>query len=305
MRPLALALASAALASFFAPAASAFTHIVKPGETLAQLAVRVYGDAKKETIIAGANALDSQGGSAPVAGMHLEIPAPGHHRVAAGESWPDLALAYLGDAKRGDVLARMNQAVAWIAPIEGQEIQIPFVLTVICAEGERMDQLALRYMGDANRAWELEAYNGRKGTLTAGPSPLRRGDVVLVPLLDLNLTDAGKIEARAGSDRVQSQAGGGVLEVQRRADAELPLLLADVRRGRYVDAVVRGNRVLGGGELTRVQLGVLHRALLEAYVALDAQGAAQGACAAWHASDPGGRLDLVMVSPKIRAACPK
>src|SRR5271156_1498824 len=102
--------AAVALAASFAlllvtTRASAFTHIVKPGETLAQIAVRVYGDAKKETIIAGANALDSQGGSAPVSGMHLEIPAPGHHRVVAGESWTDLALQYLGDAKRADVLA--------------------------------------------------------------------------------------------------------------------------------------------------------------------------------------------------------
>jgi len=304
-RSAAIAAAIAGAVSSFAGNASAFTHIVKPGETLAQIAVRVYGDAKKETIIAGANALDSQGGSAPVSGMHLEIPAPGHHRVVTGESWSDLALQYLGDAKRADVLARMNQAVAWIAPIEGQEIQIPFVLTVICGEGERMDQLSLRYMGDANRSWELEAYNGRKGTLTAGPTPLKRGDVVLVPLLDVNLTDAGKAEARAGVERVQSQAAGGVLEVQRRAESELPLLLADVRRGRYVEAVARGNRVLGGGELTRVQLGVLHRALLEAYVALDAQGSAQGACAAWRAADPGARLDPATVSPKIRAACPK
>ena len=64
---------------------AAFSHIVKPGETLSQIAARVYGDARKETILAGANALDVQGGSAIVPGMRLEIPAPGHHTVVAGD----------------------------------------------------------------------------------------------------------------------------------------------------------------------------------------------------------------------------
>src|SRR5665213_2851061 len=60
----------------------AFPHIVKPGESLAQIALRVYGDPKLEVVLAGANALASEGGSAPVAGMRLEIPAPRYHHVA-------------------------------------------------------------------------------------------------------------------------------------------------------------------------------------------------------------------------------
>jgi hypothetical protein len=93
--------------------------------------------------------------------------------------------------------------------------------------------------------------------------------------------------------------------VQRHADADLPGLVLDVHAGRYVEAVARGNRLLGTGQLTRPQLAVLHRALLEAYVALDAHGAATGACAAWRANDPNPKLDPTFTSPKIRAACTK
>jgi hypothetical protein len=93
------------------------------------------------------------------------------------------------------------------------------------------------------------------------------------------------------------------LEQQRKADAELPALLADVRYGRYAEAVARGNRLLGGAALTHPQLAVVHRALLEAYVALDARPAAAAACAAWRSNEPNPALNPVRVSPKILAAC--
>ncbi|WP_394823981.1 hypothetical protein [Pendulispora albinea] len=295
------AAAFAAVMGTSAPA-GAFPHVVRPGETLAAIATRVYGNPKLESVLAGANFLDVQGGSAPVPGMRLEIPAPGYHRVNAAETWITLALEWLGDGKRADVLARLNHGVAWIPPVEGQEIQIPYVLTVIAADGDRMDQLAHRYMNDANRAWELEAYNGRKASAT-GALPLKRGDVVLIPLLDLALTEEGKRESHSGLEQGHG-AEGRALDAQRRADAELPVLLADLRAGRYVEVVIRGNRLLGNGELTKVQLASVHRGLLDAYVALDAPGAAAGACAAFRQNDPAAKWDPAFVSPKVRSACP-
>lgn len=287
-------------ASILAPSdASAFGHVVSHGETLAQLAIRFYGTPRFEAAIAGANALDAHGGSAIVAGQPLEIPAPAHHRVKDGETWFALARAFLGDPKRADTLARANGAVPWVAPAENQEIEIPAVVAHIAAEGETMMAVAQRYMGDVNKAWELDVYNGREPK-----QKLLRGDVVLVPLVDLFLTEEGKKAARAAAERTRTEGGGQAYEAQRRAEADIPPLLADVRAGRYVDAVAKGNRLLGSGELTRPQLASIHRALLEAYVALEAAGLAAGACAAWRASAGGEpKLEPRAVSPKIRAAC--
>ncbi len=300
----------AVLASLFAVSgsllggeASAFVHVVTQGETLAQLAMRVYGTPRFETALAGANALDAHGGSAIVAGQPLEVPAPSHARVKDGDTWFGLARIHLGDPRRAETLARANGAVSWIPPAAGQEIEIPAVVAHIVGEGETMATIAHRYLNDLNRGWELEAYNGRM--TDGGPSRLSRGDVILVPLLDLSLTDEGKREARAAADRTRTEGGGQAFEAQRRAETEIPPLLADVRAGRYVDAVVKANRLLGSGELTRPQLAAVHRALVEAYVALEAPGLAAGACAAWKAhANPGDvRLDPRTTSPKVRAAC--
>jgi LysM repeat protein len=277
----------------------AFTHVVSQGETLAQLAIKDYGTPRFETAIAGANALDAHGGSAIVAGEPIEIPAPGHHHVQEGETWFGLARVYLGDNRRGETLARANNAQAWVPPVPNQEIEIPAVVAHIAAEGETMAGLAQRYLGDINKAWVLDAYNFRKGD-----QKLLRGDVVLVPLLDLSLTEEGKKEARAAAERTRTEGGGQAFEAQRRAEADIPPLLADVRAGRYVDAVSKGNKLLGSGELTKPQLATIHRALLEAYVALEAHGQAAGACAAWKANAGNDvRLDARSTSPKIRAAC--
>ncbi len=290
-----VSLASTALLT--ADDALAFVHIVKPGESLAQIAERTYGDAKMETILVGANALDAQGGSVIRPGMRLDIPAPGHFRAVGGETWVELAVSFLGDAKRADVLARYNQANAWTPVAPGTELAVPYVLTHTAADGDLLSSIARRYLKDANQSWQLDIYNDFKG------GNLHRGDLVLVPLLDLTLTEEGRAEAARGAERERSEGGGAHLDAQRRAESEIPLLLADVRGGRYVDAVARGNRVLGSGELTGPQLARVQRALLEAYVALDAPGAAAGACKSWKSHDASASLDPLRVSPKIRAAC--
>jgi hypothetical protein len=278
--------------------AQAFSHIVKPGQTLAMIAEKVYGDSKLEAVLVGANALDVQGGTIISAGMRLEIPAPGHHTVMQGETWADLSLSWLGsnDIARAELLSHTNHGVPWVPPVEGQEIEIPAVVTYLPGDAETVNTIASHFWSDPNRGWELNTYNRREGVL------VKRGEVVLVPMPGLKLTEAGKAEARAAAER-DGASGGLALALQRRADAELPQLLADVRYGRYAEAVARGNRVLGGGALTHPQLAVVHRALLEAYVALDAFASAVAACAAWKSNDSVATLDRVRVSPKIRAAC--
>jgi nucleoid-associated protein YgaU len=280
--------------------ASAFTHVVSQGETLAQISTRYYGTPRFETALVGANALDAHGGSAVVAGQPIEIPAPSHHRAAEGDTWPELAKKYLGDGRRAETLARANGGVSWVPPAGGQEIEVPAVIAVIASESDTMPGLAQRYLGDANKAWELDAYNNRKGE-----QRLLRGEIVLVPLLDMALTEEGKRDARAAAERVRTEGGGQAYEAQRRAEADIPPLLADVRAGRYVDAVAKGNRLLGSGDLTKPQLASIHRALLEAYVALEAPGLAAGSCAAWKAAVAPGevKLDARSTSPKIRSAC--
>ncbi|HEY4012189.1 MAG TPA: LysM domain-containing protein [Polyangiaceae bacterium] len=290
--------AAAALFATSPRDARAFSHVVKTGETLAQIAERVYGDSKYEVVLIGANALDVQGGSAIAPGMRVEIPAPGHHTVAQGETWPELSLAWLGsnDIGRADLLARSNKGVAWIPPVEGQEVEIPAVVTYIAGDAETVNTIAQRFWGNAYRGWELDTYNHREGVA------VRRGEAILVPMLGLRLTEAGKTEARAAAER-DGASGGMAFDHQRSADIELPQLLADVRYGRYAEAVARGNRLIGAGALTRPQLAAVHRALLDSYVALDARAAAAAACAAWRSNEPHVTLDPDRVSPKIRAAC--
>lgn len=287
--------------------AGAFTHIVSPNETLAQIAIRFYGSARFEAAIIGANSLDAHGGSAIVAGQPIEVPAPSHHRVAEGETWFTLSKTYLGDAKRADVLARANRTVAWTPPVEHQEIEIPAVIAHNVGDGETLTTISQRYYNDPNKSWTIAIYNGES---EKSQKKFVRGDVLLVPLPDLSLTEEGKKAARLAAERTRTEGGGQAYEAQKRGEADIPPLLADIRGGRYVDAVAKGNRLLGSGELTRPQLATIHRALLEAYVALDASGLATAACAAWRANVQAANgearaatLDARSVSPKIRAAC--
>lgn len=279
------------------PSAQAFTHIVTEKDTLASIAERYYGRIQFEKLLVAANDLDEHGGSPIVRGMRLEVPALGHHVVRQGETWDSLASELLGSPKRSDVLSLANDSSPWLTPEEGAEIIVPFNLRVLPETNDSLITIAYRFYGDMNRAWVLDRYNlmnGRK----LGP-----GDVVLVPLTELPLTDTGKRAAQAAAGAVCSQAHGETRSVQKKVAQELPALLADIRGGRYVDAVARGTRFLASAELSEPQVALVERQLLEAYVALEAPGLATAACAEWLKRSPGVSLSPVELSPKILSAC--
>jgi LysM domain len=277
--------------------AGAFPHVVKKGETLAQIAERTYGRVEMEQLLVAANGLDAGGGIPIVAGMRLEVPALGHHRVSAGESWAALAAELLGDERRSDVLALANGSMPWLTPDDGQEIVVPYNLRVVAGAGDSLLTIAYRFLGERDKAWMLDGYNRRRS------EPVHRGDVVLVPLTDLALTAEGKLEAASAGALVRTEGAGKAREAQRRAAVELPQLAAEVRGGRWPDAIAHGNRMLGYGELARPEIAAIQRALTEAYVALDAIGLAETACTAWREADPTAELDPVELSPKILRAC--
>ena len=277
--------------------AFAFTHLVVQGDTLASIAEKYYGRIQFERLLVAANFLDARAGTPIVRGMRLEVPAVGHRRIASGDTWETLATELLGAPVRADVLSIANGSSPWLPPEIGSEIIVPYNLRVVAGENEQLVQVAYRHLGDMNKAWVLDRYNGLDGR------KLVPGDVILVPVSDLPLTEAGREAALRSAGQGCSEAAGGVRTAQRRVAQELPALVADVRAGRYVDAVTRGTRFVASGALTEPQRALVEQKLTEAYVALDAMGLAAAACAEWRKRDPAARLDPVLTSPKIVAAC--
>ncbi len=291
------ALAGAALGLPSVREAGAFPHVVQEGESLAQIAERYYGKIQNERILVAANGLDRGGGTALAPGMLLEVPAVNHYRIQNGDTWKGLAAELLGASHRGDILALSNDQKPWIEPEVGTLIVVPYNLTLLSTGQDSLATIAYRYLGSTKKAWHISQYN------RLDERELERGDVLLVPLTELALTEEGKQAAELAARRLGTQADAALRERQLKVEGELPALAADVRSGRYVEAVTRGTRLLSITRLSEPQLGRIHRQLLEAYVALDSIGQAVAACTNWRKHDANAKLDPVLLSPKILAAC--
>lgn len=275
----------------------AFPHVVQPGQSVAELAEVMYGRVELERVIVAANGLEGRRGNQIVPGMRLEIPSVGHTKILPGDTWRSIARTTLGDGDRADVLAHFNDSHPWLVPAIGLEIVVPFNLRYVASRGDTTQSVAYRFLGDRNDAWIVASYN------RLDRAKLRQGEILLIPLVDLPLTDAGREAARTAGALVRSEAGGGAREAQQRAAAEIPRLVQAVRRGRWIDAIARGASLLALENLAEPQLAAIHRQLLEAYVALGETGRATTACERWRQADPAAPLDPIDLSPKIIDVC--
>ncbi len=282
----------------FSESAPAFPHIVQQGETLAGLSTRYYGRIQYERIITAANGLLYGIPRGLTPGMILDIPALSYHRVHKGDTWKSLAERLLGHELRHIVLAQVNNHKPWIQPEIGQLVVIPYNLTWVASEKDSLATLAYRFLGSTKHAYRLVQYND------LGEDGIARGQVLLLPLNDLPLTDEGRAAAEEAYARMTQHGQGKLYERQTKSGAEVAQLAQDVRSGRYISAVARGNQLLALAELSEPSRAQVQLLLLETYVALKANGPARTACESYRGLRPNTPLDLIATSPKILKICP-
>jgi len=178
-------------------------------------------------------------------------------------------------------------------PDEGAELLIPYPLRHVARQGDTMRRVAQLYYDDQGEAQSLMRFNSLRR------QRLSRGQIVLVPLADLLLSDEGRqLIAEASGEQV---TGGEVRDLQSRINDQLPALHQHVRRARYTEAVALGNRLLGSGQLTSNQIVTIQRELAVAYVALDRRDMAIEAFIAALDRQPDLLLDSRLTSPVVLA----
>lgn len=293
----ALLLASLCLTATSAHADGATTvvaHIVRPGETLASIAQRYYGDPRREAVLVMENGLNAQGGAAIVVGLRLDIPTVSYHRVVQGETWAELAEHYYGDAHRTSALIEANGGSP-VQPDVGAEILIPYPLRHVAGQHDTLTEVAQLYYGRTEAIATLRRFNRIRG------NRLQRGQIILVPLADLVLSDEGKrlVQQETGS---APSDGSEVRALQARIEADLPVLREHVRHGRFTEAVALGSRLLGTGVLTGNQIVTIHRELATAYVALERDDLAVQAFREVISRQPDAELDSIRTSPRVLQA---
>jgi phage tail protein X len=278
------------------------SHVVRPGDTLASIAERYYGDPRRESVLVEENGLASEGGSSIVEGLRLVIPSVGYHTVQEGETWAELAKRFYGDARRAFVLLEANNGAPGAQPDPGAELLIPYPLRHVARQNETVREVAVEYYGRKTiKTGTKRIFRFNSGRIRR--MRLQRGQIVLVPLEDLVLSEQGREFAK--QQAATRQIGGEVRDRQAHIDSELPLLREHVSRGRYAETVALGSGLLGGGHLTGNQIVTIQKELAIAFVALGKEKMAAKAFAEALKRQPDLELDSITTSPKVLRALKK
>lgn len=273
--------------------ARADDHIVRPGESLPQLAEQLYGNARRAEILAVANGVPEVD-EVLRAGQRMVVPAPEWRTVGSEDTWASLAQRLLGDERRAFLLVEANRGNPDARPAAGTEILVPAVVAYRCVYGDGLPQIAERFYGRNEAARLIKRYNFLQG------ARIDRGDVLLLPLPELRLTNAGR--ALLESQR-SSRGDGSRLTRQTRADTEIRTLEQRLRDGAFVEVIEAAGRLLAAREsLSGNQVVSILRAQGTAYVALDRGELAVAAFREALAHQPDLEWNPITTSPKVLRA---
>lgn len=274
-----------------AQSSTVHVHVVREGETLASIAERYYGDARREKVLVMENGLHLDGATISI-GMRLSLPTVAYHRVAEGETWNIIAARYFGTARRAETIIDANPSIRG-AVDPGAVIVVPYPLRYVASQTESLVEVARHFYSDPDAVTWLYQFNTIRG------DRLERGQVILVPLRDLTFSAEGRRLLGEESSTTQARE---MRETQSRIDAELPKLLEQNRTGQYLEALSIAQRLIGTGALTERQELVVQEALGTTYIALERRDLAIAAFRRVLELNPRFSLEERRTSPRVLEA---
>jgi hypothetical protein len=265
-----------------------------PGESLEQLAERIYGDPMRAAVLRAHNRLPA---GPPEPGAMLEAPVSETVWVGAGDSWSSLAKEHWGDARLARDLARLVSGDADAKLPVGATIQLPVFVEERLGRGDTLAALSRRHYSTSARADLLLRVNGIRNARR-----LQVGAKIRVPVV---LSEAGlQAEQPLGPPAPRqpdvaapaAAAAGGPFEVPLR-DAIHAYLEGSYDRALEELEELRPG-VLANGSRQDQELLLSH--LVYLYVAFDRPDRACETFSGLRRLDREIRFDEDLVSPKIR-----
>jgi len=284
MRSLLVVIALAAIASAQPPATAIYR--VKKKDTLDVIAAEYYGDRTQARLIVVENKLKG-----PVkAGERLRVPVTREITTDKGDTFESLAQTYLGDSKRGPLLADFNEHDVKDIPAAGTPITIPAQITHVAKEDESLAHVSTTYFGDAKQADLLRRYNH------LDKSAVDKGESITVPLIHIRVRaqKMPQIDSDAKARRDEHR------RLQAEAETALPLARTSWLQGDF--AGVKGTLGPFASRLhfldtpTAVEVGIL---LGRAHVAFGETELAVKSFAQVRERKPAQPLSTYTESPKV------
>ncbi|MBN2718968.1 MAG: hypothetical protein JXX14_24185 [Deltaproteobacteria bacterium] len=275
---------------FFTGSAQAWIHVARDGETLEQLSNFYYGTPNKAIIIRAANGFMHPDDGSVLQGERIEIPGVTYHQATDTEDWYSLANRYLGSSSRAKFLAELNNRKAETPIAGGQIVKIPYQLLYIFAPDETIKSVTKLFLGNQRSPRWLQAYNLKKR------KKYGRGDALLIPLINVEYTDAAKKDIEARQTQKFSEEDK---DAQIKAVAQISKLRDSYAKGKYLEIVITGQMLLSNRRLTNPQKIGVYQYLAFAYVAFGETPMAEAAFRKALDLQPSMELSPITVSPKI------
>ena len=274
-----------------APAARGEEHVVRTGESFADIAQAFYADPNLGDLVAAANGMDPK--TPPDEGARLVIPHARAYKIRGDDTWKALAAKHLGDEGRAPVLARANGFAAESEPPEGSMIFLPFHVERKAEKKDSFKSLAELFYDDPRKADTIKDYNaiGKRKKLKT----LRSGDHVIVPVFHARVRPE---KLRPATASPASAASGKVPD---EPDVGSTLALAEGfwKEGLYARVVSTLARLLSEADLEPVERLRVLELTGASHVALDDETAAIATYRALLTHEPDYSPDPDRTSPKI------
>jgi LysM repeat protein len=259
-------------------------HVLRPGETVADVAKAYYGDGDKAILLLQYNRIANPKKIPP--GTKIAIPKIIRYTVKKGDTLATIAHRFLGDRRRYQVLASINGLDSPKALNVGSRIKIPFHIPHIVKRGESLAVIADRYYGDLNQFDLIASYN----FITESRS-IKPGTEILVPIVNLEIRQKSVPVVQTPKSALLSEEQLG-----------FPWLEKGVHLyfvGEYQPAVESLMEALKKGLKKEDDICKAYRFLAYCHIALGEKKSGKKAFGKALAIRPSLRLDPTYISPKI------